>query len=148
MGNPFKKNYTAEIEINATNHIIWKVLMDTPNYHLWNSFTPKIELEWKIGSKVVMTVNMKKGKKPIRQTEYLLKLNPPFEFSWGMNWGIFLKAERIQRLTDLPNGNATYFTEDKIHGLLCPVVHFLYGKSISEGFMSLAKALKKYTEDL
>ena len=146
MKNPFKYKYKAEIEINASPEFIWEVLKDHPNYHLWNPFTPNLETDWKIGGKVVLTVNMKKGRKPILQTEYLSLLNPPIELAWGMNWGIFLKAERIQRLIPMQSGTTRYFTEDIIEGMLSPVVHLMYGKSIQNGFNQVAQSLKRYVE--
>jgi len=145
MGNPFIIKYAAAKEIKASPESIWKVITDFPNYHLWNSFTPNIEVEWKIGGKVLMTVHMKKGKNAIMQTEFISKINSPHEFAYGMNWGIFLKAERIQRLSRT-NGHTIYFTEDVIKGVLCPIVHLIYGKSIKNGFERVALGLKTYME--
>jgi hypothetical protein len=145
MGNPFIKKYSATVEIKASPELVWKTILDFPNYHLWNSFTPKMEVDWKIGGKVVMTVQMKKCKKPIMQTEYLSKINTPHEFAYGINWGIFLKAERVQSLRKA-NGHSIYFTEDVIEGLMCPIVHLIYGKSIKNGFERVAQGLKNYME--
>ena len=147
MGNTFRYSYNAQIEILSKKVIVWKVLTDLQNYSKWNPFTPKIETDWQIGHKVLLTVQMKNGEKPIIQKEYIRKLDPPSEISWGMNWGIFLKAERIQRLTKTPNNMTIYFTEDVIHGILAPVVDFLYGKSVQRGFEQVALSLKKYVEN-
>ena len=148
MESMFKKHYSAKILIEADAQLVWDILVDENNYSHWNPFTPKIETDWKIGNKVRMTVHMKPGKSPLAQTEYLSKLNPPNELAWGMNWGWFLKAERVQRLTRQPDGKVTYFTDDVIYGLACPLVHLLYGKHIQNGFEKLALALKKYAEQL
>lgn len=145
MGNPFIKKYTAVIEIKASTESTWNAITDFPHYHVWNSFTPSIIVDWKIGGKVLMTVHMKKGKNPIMQTEYISKIKPPHEFAYGMKWGIFLKAERIQRLSKA-NGHTIYFTEDVIKGILCPLVHLIYGNSIINGFERVAQGLKIYME--
>ena len=79
MGNPFIIKYAAAKEIKASPESIWKVITDFPNYHLWNSFTPNIEVEWKIGGKVLMTVHMKKGKNAIMQTEFISKINSRYQ---------------------------------------------------------------------
>ena len=142
----FEKRYKASVVIDADLQEIWDVLVNQNEYHAWNPFTPKIETDWKIGSKVRLTVRMKPGKSPILQTEYLTKLNPPNELAWGMDWGGFLKAERIQRLTSLPDGKIQYFTEDCISGILCPIVDLIYGKYIQLGFESVASSLKNYAE--
>lgn len=146
MGNIFTKKYSSGIIINTNQQALWDILINEKEYHRWNPFTPKIETDWKIGNKVRLTVNMKPGKSPILQTEYLSKLNQPHELAWGMNWGWFLKAERVQQLTKHADGKVTYFTEDVIYGLACPLVHLLYGKHIQNGFEKLAIALKKYAE--
>ena len=146
MTSLFKKTYTASSIIDEDLAIVWTTLIDLRNYHLWNPFTPAISTDWSIGGKVKLTVRMKKGQAPLLQTEYLSKFNPPFELGWGINWGIFLKAERTQKLTDEPNGRKKYHTEDIIHGILCPVVHWMYGKYIQKGFEEVAVSLKKHVE--
>lgn len=147
MANLLRYSYKASIEIKADKPLVWATLVNLQNYHLWNPFTPKVETDWNFGEKVILTVQMKKGNKPIIQTEYLSKFAPKDELAWGMNWGPFLKAERIQRITAKANGITEYFTEDVIEGLLSPIVHLMYGKYIQSGFDSLAVSLKKYTEN-
>lgn len=148
MGKLFIKRYTASSIIDADQRIIWGILVNEKEYRLWNPFTPEIETDWKIGGKVKLTVNMKPGKSPILQTEYLAKLDKPNELAWGMRWSVFLSAERIQKLSQLSDGKTEYFTEDVISGILCPIVHLLYGKYIQKGFEQVATSLKKYAENL
>jgi hypothetical protein len=144
----FEKKYKASSDMNADIQTVWNILVDQHEYHRWNPFTPQIETDWEIGSKVMLTVNMKPGQTPISQTEFLTKLNPPNDLAWGMNWGGFLKAERIQQLTELADGKTLYVTEDVISGILTPIVHLMYGKYIQRGFEQIAIALKKYAESL
>lgn len=146
MGRIFSYSYTAEITIEASVSTVWSVLTDLKNYHHWNAFTPKIETNWEIGEKVLLTVQMKNRKTPILQKERLRVLSPPFTIIWGINWGIFLKAERVQQLTEISGEQTNYFTEDKIHGFVAPLVHLLYGKSIQSGFRAVVEGLKKYAE--
>lgn len=146
MGRPFRYSYHTTIEIHASKDAVWKVLMDLKNYYKWNPFTPKIEMDWEIGHEVLLTVQMKKENKPIRQKEYLKRFNPPNELAWGMNWGIFLKAERVQLLSTPSKNKTRYFTEDIIKGILAPMVHWIYGASIQRGFEQAAKSLKTHIE--
>ncbi|MCG8308850.1 MAG: SRPBCC domain-containing protein [Cytophagales bacterium] len=147
MANPFRNSYKASVRINAEKEYVWDILTDLGLYELWNPFTPKIETVWKLHEKVILTVQMKKDRKPIRQVEYLLRFDPPLELAWGMNWGFLLKAERIQRLRTDRDGYTEYFTEDIIAGLLSPIVHLIYGRSIQNGFEILAKGLKRFAEN-
>jgi uncharacterized protein YndB with AHSA1/START domain len=147
MANPFRYSYKAQIVIASKKELVWKILTDLDNYQRWNPFTPRVETNWEIGHPVSLTVQMTKGKSPILQKEYMVKFNPQDEFAWGMKWSVFLKAERIQRLSEDEHENTMYFTEDVIEGLLSPIVHFIYGKSIQKGFEELAIALKRHLED-
>lgn len=142
----FTKKYSARIDINASPERVWEVLVDLDQYRKWNPFTIKVETDWQPGSRVVLTVQMHENRKPISQVEYLARLVPGHEITWGMNWGIWLKAERTQRISPLSREQVRYETEDRIHGLLCPLVHLFYGRSIQGGFEKMAVSLKKYIE--
>lgn len=147
MGNPFKYSYKTALHIEAKKEKIWNILTNLDSYPEWNPFTTKVETNWNIGDQVKLTVQMNAGKIPIIQKETLSRFNPMDEISWGMNWGFFLKAERVQRLSTAEHGNTLYFTEDTIKGLLSPIVHALYGRSIQDGFDALAQSLKNFVEN-
>ena len=146
MGSLFKKSYSSTAVIAADQKTVWNTLTALANYHLWNPFTPIITTSWIIGSKVELTVQMKADKAPIQQTEYLSRLEPASCLAWGIHWGPFLKAERIQKVTPQDDGTTLYFTEDVIEGPLCPLVHAMYGKDIQAGFDGVAQGLKAYLE--
>lgn len=148
MANPFRYSYKAEVEINTKKELVWTVLTDLDKYHEWNPFTPKVQTSWEIGEPVNLTVQMTKGRSPVLQKEYMSRFSSAGEFAWGMNWSIFLKAERVQRLIDTEPEKTLYFTEDVISGLLSPLVHLIYGKSIQNGFNALAIGLKRHMEAL
>jgi len=146
MNSFLRYSYQSEIDIHADVKLVWETLTDLDAYSRWNPFTVKIESDWKIGEKVRLTVKMNPNRKPIIQTEYLATLAEPMEMSWGMNWGFLLKAKRMQKLTRLTGENTHYFNEDVIEGLLSPVVHMIFGKSIQRGFDAMALSLKKHIE--
>ncbi len=89
---------------------------------------------------------MKLNQKHIIQTEYLLLFEAPGAMDWGMDWGLLLKARRVQRLRIISPVVTEYFTEDKIWGLLSPLVHKLFGRHIQSGFERMAEELKQYVE--
>ncbi|MDZ7605867.1 MAG: SRPBCC domain-containing protein [Cyclobacteriaceae bacterium] len=142
----FTKKYSTTIRMNTSREKAWDVLDDFDNYHAWNSFTIAIDTNRTTGSKVRLTVQMKLHKKPIVQTEYLRNYKAQEAMDWGMDWGPFLRARRIQRLRTISPTITEYFTEDTIWGLLCPVVHWLYGKHIQAGFERMATELKQHVE--
>jgi hypothetical protein len=146
MNSFFSKKYTASVLIDAPKDRVWQILAALPDYHQWNTFTIGVETEGKIGDKVILTVQMKMHQKPLLQMEYLTNYKPLEAMDWGMDWGPFLKAMRVQRLKIISPGVTEYFTEDKIWGLLCPVVHWFYGRNIQAGFERMAGELKHFSE--
>ena len=142
----FLKRYSSEIEIKATRDHVWSILTDNEKYYQWNTFTTSVDLNWEIGSKVKMKVNMKPGQKPINQTEYLCIYEAPNQIAWRMNWGFMLKAIRTQELVETQDEKVKYITIDTISGMLTPLVHLLYGKHIQNGFDRVAHELKTYAE--
>lgn len=141
----FRQQYKAIVYINAPSAVVWSVLTDTPNYHLWNTFTQKVDLDWAIGSSVKMQVVMNPGKEPIEQTEYITQYVAGKKIAWGMNWWPLLKAERTQTLSIHEDG-CQYETIDTIKGPLTPLVHMIYGDRIQDGFERVCEGLKNYAE--
>lgn len=143
----FRYSYKAEVEINADLKTVWDTLIRTDDYQEWNSFTPKVETNWEVGTTLNLTVRMDPKEKPIMQKEVLRKFKLYREIAWGVNWGIFLRAERIQHISERADGSVTYFTEDVIWGVLSPIVDAIYGKNIQRGFKDVARGLKAYCEN-
>ena len=73
---------SEEITIDAPAELVWSVLVDFDNYHLWNDFCPQIEAELKLGAPVAMQVDLGDGLQP--QTEYITRLEAPGVITWTM----------------------------------------------------------------
>lgn len=141
----FHRQYQAIIDIQVPSSSVWTILKDTSKYGEWNTFTQKVDLRWELKSPVKMQVVMEVGKSPIQQTEYLTQYQEGRLIAWGMNWWPFLKAERLQTLSEIPEG-CRYETIDTISGPLTPIVHMIYGRRIQAGFDRVCQGLKKYAE--
>ena len=137
----------ASSQIAAPIETVWRALVDFEHYAEWNSFTPKIETDLAIGSPVTLHVNMP-GKSRMVRTEWVNLLEPEKTICWGMHMGHpgLLCANRWQMLRQLDNGHTQYVTEDKMSGLLTPVVMALYGSPMQEGFQAVADGLKGWVE--
>ena len=147
MRKLFQYKYQSEIIINAPRKKVWEVLSDFPSYKNWNPFTVQIDTSLELGSEVFLTVKMKPGKSSTIRTEYLRMYAPEEKMVWGFSHGLILKAQRTQRLVLIDERTTRYENEDKISGLLSPLVQILYGKWIQRGFDSLSLALKEYIEN-
>jgi len=139
---------SSEIIINAPIQKVWDVLVDLDNYYQWNTFTPKVITDFRIGSDVTLHVRLSKGKKLRIQKETILNLEEGTLISWGITSSFPAKTERIQQLTKIDSHTTRYYTADKLTGILVPVIMLLYQEKIQHGFDAVALGLKKYSESL
>ena len=147
QGRVFACEVSACTEIAAPIDAVWKVLTDFDQYSEWNPFTPKVETDFEIGSPVTLYVDMP-GKSRMVRTEWVNLVEPEQTICWGMHMGasIVFCANRWQTLRTLDNGDTEYVTEDRMSGLLAPLVMRLYGKPMQIGFQSVADSLKHWIE--
>ena len=136
----------AESIINAPIDKVWNVLADINNYDKWNTFTPKIETDFSIGSTVVLHVRLNLDKKIHIQKETMLAFKEGESMSWGITKSFPVRTVRIQRLTKISESKTAYYTSDVLNGLMTPIVMALYGKKIKNGFDQVAIDLKNYCE--
>ncbi len=138
----------SRIEIEAPKSLVWEILLDFDNYHLWNPFTPKIECDLVIGNPVHLHVDMKQNKKIRIQTETLLWNKTEESIAWGITKTFPVRTERAQILEVLSPIKTRYYTYDKFWGLLVPLVMLGFKKDIQNGFDAVGVSLKKRAEDL
>lgn len=140
------KEIRSEIIIKAPLKKVWDILIDLESYKTWNSFTPKIETNFKVGSEVILQVNMNPGKKLLTQKEEILWYKEMESFAWGINKTFPVKTERAQILKALDEQRTQYITYDKFWGILTPLVMLLYKNKIQKGFDAVAQDLKNKAE--
>jgi hypothetical protein len=136
----------AEALIEAPPDRVWEVLVDFARYAQWNPFTPKVSARLEEGAPVDMLVRLWTGLRD--QREHIRKVVPGERLCWGMHmvapW--LVSGERCQWLEPMEGGRTRYVTEDRISGLLTPVVLTLYGRSMQRGFEGVAEGLKRQVE--
>lgn len=137
-----------ELTINAPAELVWEVLVDFDNYHLWNDFCPSIEAQLKLGSPVAMQVDLGNGPQP--QTEFITRLEPPRVITWSMENKPDdpVHADRSQFVTPLDDGSCTYLTVDEFSGEAMGPMLEAFGKVMEDGFNRCAIGLKARAEAL
>lgn len=139
----------ASADIDAPPERVWEILLDLPRYPEWNPFTPRIDASLVPGEALVLHVAMRPGQ-PLRMQRQVCTTNDPAarELGWSTTFGpgFVLRANRIQRLTELSGGRTRYWTRDTFAGLLVPLVMALYRSDIQRGFDRTARALKERAE--
>ncbi len=138
----------SEVVVDAPRAHVWKILRDLARYPEWNPFTPRIESTLRVGDPVILHVVMKPEKKPMRQPEVMTSYVEGEELGWGTTIGlpIVMKANRIQRLTEVSPSRCHYRTVDTFSGLLVPLVMALHRADVQRGFDETARALKEHAE--
>ena len=137
---------TSKIIIQAPRQVVWEVLMDLDNYQSWNTFTPKVETNFEVGTDVILHVNMNGNGKLLKQKEQILWFKEGKSMAWGIPTRFPVKTERAQILRTVDSETTEYITYDKFWGVLTPLVMALYRKKIQQGFDDVAEGLKRHCE--
>ena len=136
----------AEIDIQCNIDRVWEILRDLKSYPDWNPFTPRVESSLRVGDPVHLYAKLR-GAKLSHRVE-IVSAAEPYRLCWGMTIGAssLLKAERSQILTAIDERRTHYVTEDRLSGLLTPLVMGLFGGPMQRGFADCARALKQRAE--
>ena len=104
----------STILIHAPKLLVWNILMDIDHYNKWNPFTPKVETNFKMGSKIILHVNMTPGKKLLQQTEQILWVKEEESVAWGIEAMFPVRTERAQILTEKSPTETEYHTYENL----------------------------------
>ena len=143
----------SEIEIDAPTTRVFRILTELDRYPEWNPFTPRVRSSLAVGDLVWLGLAV--GRIPfvgwrwiVPWPERVRAFEPDRSMRWGLvfGWRGFFAAERIQRLEPIDADRTRYISEDRMTGLLAPLVMALFGGRIQAGFDEVALALKKRAE--
>ena len=136
------------LAIEAPAQLVWDVLVDFENYHLWNEFCPQVDAKLELGQPVTMQIDL--GNSPQVQVEYLTRIDPPHTIIWSMvnRPGDPIHADRIQRITPIDETSCTYVSIDEFGGeAMGPMIEAM-GAAVEAGFNLCARGLKQRAETL
>jgi hypothetical protein len=136
----------ATIDIDASADRVWTALTDFSRYHEWNAFTPRIDAEPRVGAPVHIHVDM--GFARMVEKGRVVELEPGGLIRWHvfpmprlLAWG-----DRVQRVEPLGQGKCRYSSEDRLRGLLAPLVALIMRGRVTRGFATAAAGLKRFVE--
>ena len=139
---------SEEITIEAPAQLVWDVIVDFDNYHLWNAFCPGMEARLEVGAPVLMKVDLGNGLQD--QVEYITAIEAPHRIVWSMENrpGDPIHANRTQVVTPLDDARCTYWTVDEFDGEMVPDMMAAMGAQMERGFNLCAQGLKARAEAL
>ncbi len=137
-----------EVTIEAPAQLVWDVIVDFENYHLWNEFCPRIDGKLEMGHAVVMQVDLGNG--PQEQVEYITEIDAPRRIVWSMENkpGDPVHADRAQVITPLDESRCTYVTYDEFAGEMVPAMMEAMAEPVERGFNLCAQGVKRRAEEL
>ena len=136
----------AEIDIEAPQALIWRILVDLEHYAEWNPFTYGYSGTLGVGEPFVFKVRMNAALK-LDAPEVFHLIEPPNRIAWRGAYPHWLvAATRYQVLTPLTPTRTHYHTWETFRGGLGLVVVTLFGRDVERGFQAMAAALKARAE--
>lgn len=145
---PFFEAPTATIHINAPPERVMAMLADLESYPAWMPFTTRMDGALRVGATITEHVQLTRGSSARRLQRVVVTAVEPDRLDWHsemLGSRALLFARRTQTVTREGAG-CVYFTRDTMTGLLAPLVLWLYGRVVREGFEAQARALKARAE--
>lgn len=141
----------CEIGINAPVQKVWDIIVDLERYAEWNTFTPRMTArKVVVGEEFDLDCQMTEKQLLKDEHEVFLSYEPEqYKVCWGTSRtrgrpGI--KSFRWQICEPRDEGRTHFINYEEFHGVLAPVVNFLYGKKLKRAFEVYCQALKSRAE--
>jgi hypothetical protein len=122
--------YRASKTADASEEAAWITLSDTDTYDAWNPLTPRIRGALVVRANVVLDVAFAGWSFPLRAT--VVRMHPG-ELAWRVVWPLgLLHALRVQRTFRRDDGRTEIETSETIGGWISPLVHALFGPTLTD----------------
>jgi uncharacterized protein YndB with AHSA1/START domain len=128
-------------DVSAPVEKVWAVLCDTSNYQDWNPFVLSCDSTFEPGTPIRMKVRLT-PRIVINQKEKIIANREGEYLEYGINIppGL-LRSSRQHRLQAIGEGATLYESVFILEGLLAPVVQWLLGDHLMQGFLAMTDAL-------
>lgn len=137
---------THELEIAASDVVVWRVLTDLERYPEWNSYSPRAEGELRVGG--IVRIEARLGDEVQLVDNRVLELEEPRRLCWqSMNWYRFLvRGTRCRELTPISEGRTHFRHHEIMEGPLAKLVERVYRPRIEAGLETMDEALRQAAE--
>ncbi len=137
----------TEIEIDAPDQKVWRVLTDFAAYPEWNPFVRRVEGQVRVAARLHVTIQPS-GAKGMSFRPTVLVAEPNRELRWlGHLWlpGIF-DGEHSFSIEPLGEGRVRFVHWERFKGLLVPFLSNMLDGDTQRGFEEMNRALKLCAE--
>jgi hypothetical protein len=148
LSKKVKKVHT-EIEINASDECVWKVLTDFPNFNKWNPFITKISGTLTEGSRLKVRIQPF-DEKPMNFRPIILKIRPNRELRWIGKFAIpgLFTGEHAFSIEPLGNNHVRFIHTENFTGLFMLLYGNNFDVNIRQRFEEMNRALKAKAEQI
>ena len=140
-----KEIYT-EIEINASEDVVWGILTDFKNFPQWNPFIKEISGNQEEGSQIDVFIKPPNSN-GLKLKPSIVTYEPGKELRWfGKLWiPKLFDGEHSFIIEKISSDKVLFIQKERFTGLLVPFFSGLL-KDTESGFMLMNKALKREAE--
>jgi uncharacterized protein YndB with AHSA1/START domain len=138
------------VEIAAPAQFVWDVLVDYPNYPLWNPYTVAARTTLAIGDPIELTLPSPDGSgATFVNREYIRVVDPPRHLRYDTADEMpGIHGVRDQYIEPMGSARCSYRTTDTFSGKYAAMVVESHGAWVKDGFDAVARALKSRAESL
>lgn len=146
MATKLPQVYT-EIIINASKEKVWDVLLDFPNYPLWNTFIKKIKGNPTLGEKIEAKMFPPLGF-PILFEGTICRNIPNKTLAWNgyLIARQFFAPTHIFEIEEKSENQVLFIHREEYEGFIIPFIKFMLPTLVGKGFDVMNKDLKKFLE--
>lgn len=154
---------SASIVISAPASCVFSVIIDTKNWHKWNTFVPSVEIlkppsvhnnsgnKLEVGTDMRFNVYMSPGGSATSSLLQVTVFDPEagkicWKFTGLPSW--LLRSERVHEMIDKKDGTCEYCTWETFAGPMAYMVRTIYGNTLNERFKDWGRDLKRYVEEV
>ena len=141
------KELNTEIEIQASDERVWKLLTDFASFPQWNPFIRQTKGEAKVGARLEVHIQPS-GASSMTFKPVVLKVEPNRELRWIgrlLMPGLF-DGEHIFIIEPLEANRVRFTQREVFTGLLVPLFARSLDKDTRRGFEEMNQALKSRAE--
>jgi len=137
----------TEIDIQASDRIVWQVITDFPQFHRWNPLIRRIQGNLKEGSKLKVRIQAP-GEKGMTFRPTILKIEPNKELRWVGRLaipGLFV-GEEIFMIKQHTKDTVRFIHKQTFNGLFALLYTSNFDNNIRQGSDAMNLALKVESE--
>lgn len=139
------KSFRTSTIIQASPETIWSILIDAPNWPIWNPTVTKVDGKIALAEKVTVFARISPNRAfPLTVTEFV----PHQRMVWSssMPLGLF-KGERTYTLLPRPEGTVEFLMQETFSGLMASLLNSSI-PDLQPSFDEFAAGLKRQAEQL